>query len=477
VNVLDEDTFIEKIESIIERDFFPDLEKLKLQQAYYDALRNNDTESLRDLYLKYSSLLSRTNRQTAPSTPAFFDTPITKKKDKSELPYSNDEPPTSGEVNQVLNSDKKATTAGSLDKFLAENTSEDNISFEVIMNDADKKNKLKLHNTWLHDREKFLKQKQENSLMLDYGDKGPDDVSKALDSWTYTAKNTLMYIPEGVPLTDQEELEKVKHIRVINHSNTRFTPEMIKSLYKTSSSSATNTPSTGSQKINPTINVITKVGVDGKEAVSGDTPKVRGYSFVDASPSPMPGRSMGDESPMMTWGEIESTPFRLEGSMTPYFGKIPGAPEFRIPDVPEREKIALNLEEKANVARRKKKKEAWEHMQRLTSPSRNISSPYATSVGEKINSMSPAAQRLLSTKLNLKINDKNITTPSPSRCSSTKSITSSPSFLSLLSSPSIRYNSSSSSTSSSIDNLRSNLKRPNSSNSITDNLLKLPKNT
>lgn len=148
----------QKIESIIERDFFPDLEKLKLQQAYYDALRNNDTESLRDLYLKYSSLLSRTNRQTAPSTPAFFDTPITKKKDKSELPYSNDEPPTSGEVNQVLNSDKKAITAGSLDKFLAENTSEDNISFEVIMNDADKKNKLKLHNTWLHDREKFLKQ-------------------------------------------------------------------------------------------------------------------------------------------------------------------------------------------------------------------------------------------------------------------------------------------------------------------------------
>jgi len=79
VNVLDEDTFIDKLESIIERDFFPDLEKLKLQQAYYEALKSNDTDSLRDLYMKYSNLISRTNR-SVPSTPAFFDTPITKKK-------------------------------------------------------------------------------------------------------------------------------------------------------------------------------------------------------------------------------------------------------------------------------------------------------------------------------------------------------------------------------------------------------------
>ncbi len=82
--------------------------------------------------------------------------------------------------------------------------------------------------------------------------------------------------------------------------------------------------------------------------------------------------------------------------------------------------------------------------------------------------MSPAAQRLLSNKLNLK--STAISTPSPSHCLSSKS-SASP-YLSLLHSPSIRYNNTSNNTL--IGNLRSTLKRP--SNSITDNLLKLPKN-
>ena len=155
---------IKKLESIIERDFFPDLEKLKIQQAYYEALKNNDSDSLRDLYIKYSSLVSRTNQRSAPSTPAYFDTPITKKKEKpTEIPYANEEPPEFGEksatnVAHDSTNSKPSTSNGSLDNFLATNTSEDNISFEVIMSEADKKNKLKLHQNWLHDREKFLKQ-------------------------------------------------------------------------------------------------------------------------------------------------------------------------------------------------------------------------------------------------------------------------------------------------------------------------------
>ena len=237
----------------------------------------------------------------------------------------------------------------------------------------------------------------------------------------------------------------------------------------------TNTPES-QLKNNPNILVIPKVGVDGKEASTHDTPKVKGYGFVDASPSPMPGRSMGDESPMMIWGEIESTPSRLDGGSTPQFGGRRG-PEFKIPDVPEREKHALDLEEKASAARRKKKTEALKHMQRnlATSTQSPKNSP---SIHDKINSMSPAAQKLLSCKLNLKTGDKltsspftspNVNTPSPSVFSK-----SSPYFS--LMSPSQK--SSSSSSNQSMDNLRSKLKRQSteSSNSLTDNLLKLPKN-
>ncbi len=119
--------------------------------------------------------------------------------------------------------------------------------------------------------------KQENALTLENGNRGTDDsITRALDSWTYTAKNTLMYIPEGVPLTDQQELELAKRTRIINHSNTRFNSEMLKSLSETSSIINTPNSQNTQNKMNPTIKIITKIGVDGKEAVSSDTPKVRG---------------------------------------------------------------------------------------------------------------------------------------------------------------------------------------------------------
>jgi hypothetical protein len=102
--------------------------------------------------------VTRTNRSTAASnTPAYFDTPlITKKKAKKndeteEAPYCNEEPP---DDDEILKSDKNKV---SLDKFLAENTSEDNISFEAIMTDSEKKNKLKVHQGWLHEKEKLHK--------------------------------------------------------------------------------------------------------------------------------------------------------------------------------------------------------------------------------------------------------------------------------------------------------------------------------
>ena len=51
-----------------------------------------------------------------------------------------------------------------------------------------------------------------------------------------------------------------------------------------------------------------KVGVDGK-ALSDkpSTPSVNGFKFLRMTPSPM---LREDESPLMTWGEVESTPYR-----------------------------------------------------------------------------------------------------------------------------------------------------------------------
>lgn len=59
----------------------------------------------------------------------------------------------------------------------------------------------------------------------------------------------------------------------------------------------------------------------------------------------------------MTWGEIEGTPFRLDGSDTP-IPRTPGGPQFKIPDVPSRERLALALADKASKQSRTKKEDA-----------------------------------------------------------------------------------------------------------------------
>jgi hypothetical protein len=50
------------LENIIEKDFFPDLEKHKLQQAYYEAVRNNDYDTVQELMEKYDKISSQSKQ-------------------------------------------------------------------------------------------------------------------------------------------------------------------------------------------------------------------------------------------------------------------------------------------------------------------------------------------------------------------------------------------------------------------------------
>lgn len=125
---------------------------------------------------------------------------------------------------------------------------------------------------------------------------------------------------------------------------------------------------------------------------------MRGYDFVK-TPSPHPGVA---ESPLMTWGELQGTPFRLDGSDTPI--RPSAGPSFHIAETSKRETIAHGLAEKAGERMRIQKAKA------LEAARRNIPSPHIRSTLDRLSAMSPAAKRLASAKISVK---DHVLTPSP----------------------------------------------------------------
>lgn len=124
-------------------------------------------------------------------------------------------------TDQTTSLDKKI----SLDKFLAKNTSEDNASFEKIM-EATRAKRREKHN-WLYQQQNELHERLDASKALPGSFEAQilaiENKSNNLDTWKYVAKNALMYPPEGVEKSAEEMLnDKGKKEKQIRHENTRY---------------------------------------------------------------------------------------------------------------------------------------------------------------------------------------------------------------------------------------------------------------
>ncbi|VDK20892.1 unnamed protein product [Anisakis simplex] len=223
---------------------------------------------------------------------------------------------------------------------------------------------------------------------------------KELDNWTYQARNAVLFDIEEKPLTMQEHFERQKmNQRQINKQATRFTEDAYphsrpNSMQRASILSSSNQPG--------------KVDISGQEINQG---KHGDFDLV-VTPSPAPGV---DDSPFMTWGEIEGTPFRLDASDMPMTGADGNAPTFKIPEVPIREKIAQEMTETIAKRYRDKRKAAIRQIEKHARTPR-FGSTHST---DRLLSMSPAAMRLATKGLGIRLNsDKALKasyTPSPTR--------------------------------------------------------------
>ncbi|XP_049838399.1 splicing factor ESS-2 homolog [Schistocerca gregaria] len=418
--VLDEDSYIQEMGKIIQRDFFPDLEKLKAQNEYLDAVEKNDIEKLRELYSKYSSgKRPPTERYASPAT---FETPLdvrreddpagsaTPKQTAKDIHGNDRASEVTESASDGRNSDPETKSLGeedggsvklSLDQYLNSHTSEDNQSFQEIMEAAEVKHRQKY--SWLYAKEDNSDKDKNKRLTLPSIEQQAAGTERPLmiDTWGYTNKNYIMYVPDGVALTPEEEVERARRKQEVVHQNTRLaknpfdeqhSKEVIHQLAQSQAQALEG-----------------KIGVDGKELTqTSATPTIRGFSFVK-TPSPAPGVN---ESPLMTWGEIEGTPFRLDGGDTPVRPNT--GPSFRMPEPPKREKLALALAERAGERLRDRKTRAIATAyQQLSTPSPRPGSGTL----ERLSSMSPAARRLATAQL--RTSDRALQasySPSPRRC-------------------------------------------------------------
>ncbi|KAI9151095.1 hypothetical protein H9P43_009710 [Blastocladiella emersonii ATCC 22665] len=333
VTALDEDVYTEALSSIIERDFFPDLARLKAETAFVDALASRDPLRI-DIAKRALDALEydRDDTRSVASTAR------------------------TGVVNTSLR----------LGAFQQRYTSEDNASFNDLLDEANRKLRAKL--AWMFERNKagargggeeemrmiegapgsgaagelMAPAAASGELVLASGSAAavvdPDDRdaklrlllpstdhrgSAVVPTWEHRTLNAFMFPPSSATTAKL----RAQKPAVTNYAATRF---------------ADSTP----------LAQFTQAVLDSAAptpAPLAPSPSDTPYSLV--SMTPRPHGAAADMVPDMTWGAIEATPVALRDESGTAAASEPEPHRYRIPDTPVRELLGIRKVEQLRHSR------------------------------------------------------------------------------------------------------------------------------
>lgn len=396
--VLEEEAYVTDVSKIIRRDFFPDSEKLQMQNEYLEAMKINDFEKAKEIRCAWHNRKYESQKQNVEHSPVTAFTPGSELSIETPLRSECPTPGSSFSLPSMVSTHKssiiaeeenKVDKAKSLNTYMSKYTSEDNESFEEMMRTAEVKRKES--HSWMVPKlpVEGLAIEAPPSKPLEAIEYNLSTREKHVNSWPVDKSklyNPVMFPAQDVPFTSSE-LAKL-HAPQINHKCTRFQHDPWATTNIREKLEAAEANQSDLLGIKKTI----RYGVDGNELEPSNTPKMGNYSLV-TDPSPVPGAY--GESPLMTWGEIEGTPMVIDESLTPLLN-AGGSGAYKMQESSNREQLHLEMVGKISERKKAERRKAAENSKAPRFKRGSILS------SQRLATMSPAARKLVTNKLKLR---------------------------------------------------------------------------
>lgn len=369
--VLYEDEYTTALSQIIARDYFPGLLETQAQQEYLTALESNNNGWIAEAGQKLREAMTplpagRTKRSTRNTR---FDTPSVTPQHSRNVIHAGETPRgrTGGETpGSVADSEYSTTSLPkpevdtsnlSLGAFQAKYTSEDNESFNALLDKQNEKKRQKHAYLFtpegrLPSARQIAQREREQRLLTQHGKeeadvKAPMPISAGAtdsrpaqpDSWkTKSFDNTFMFNAESVDeqglelIADTKEANSKAPPKAVIHRNTRFPVQALQD----------DSPIPPSPSLNTSIIArrdAARIARSETEYSGGETLRVNGYAFVDE-----------DEPEDVPWPEPSEPSYRdlLAGQVGDAHNP------FRISDNRKREELHHRMVEKENAKKRTK---------------------------------------------------------------------------------------------------------------------------